>query len=196
MRDPRASERPRSRAYSTPSARPWQSCLLVPTFLFLLTVIYFWPQLIQGRVLYWGDIGLYFTPMAGFLRENLRAGRVPLWNPLIFCGTPYVGNPQTWPLYPVTALLPLMSASYFLGLTVALHVWLAGVGTYLFARRALSIGRGAALLAAITFMFGGQLVSKEQFPNMVQASAWLPWALWALDRVLRGQRVGTHSGWA
>ena len=160
----------------------------------LLTLVYFWPQIVQGRVLYWGDIGLYFTPMAGFLRDNLRAGRVPLWNPLIFCGTPYVGNPQTWPLYPVTALLSLVSPSYFLGLTVALHVWLAGVGTYLFARRALTVGHGAALLAAITFMFGGQLVSKEQFPNMVQASAWLPWVLWALDRVLRGRRVRDALG--
>ena len=194
MRVPRASERPHSTPYSTPSARPWQARLLVPSFLLVLTVIYFWPQLGGGRVLYWGDIGLYFTPMAGFLRENLRAGRIPLWNPLIFCGTPYAGNPQTWPLYPVTALLPLVSPSYFLGLTVALHVWLAGVGTYLFARRALAVGRGAALLAAITFMFGGQLVSKEQFPNMVQASAWLPWVLWALDRVLRGQRVRDALG--
>ncbi len=132
--------------------------------------------------------------MAGFLRENLRAGRVPLWNPLIFCGTPYAGNPQAWPLYPVTALLPLVFPSYFLGLTVALHVWLAGIGTYLFARRVLAVGRAAALLAAITFMFGGQLVSKEQFPNMVQASAWLPWVLWALDRVLRGHRVRDALG--
>ena len=194
MRDTRASERPYPTLYSTPSARPWQARLFVPVLLLVLTLVYFWPQLGGGRVLYWGDIGLYFTPMAGFLRDNLRAGRVPLWNPLIFCGTPYAGNPQTWPLYPVTALLPLVSPSYFLGLTVALHVWLAGVGTYLFARRALVVGRAAALLAAVTFMFGGQLVSKEQFPNMVQASAWLPWVLWALDRVLRGHRVRDALG--
>ena len=108
MRDLPASECP----YSTPNTRPWQARLLVPTLLLLLTLIYFWPQLVQGRVLYWGDIGLYFTPMAGFLRDNLRAGRVPLWNPLIFCGTPYAGNPQAWPLYPVTALLPLVSPSF------------------------------------------------------------------------------------
>ncbi len=186
MRSSNVGKRP---PYSTPNARLWQARLGVPAFLLLLTLIYFWPQLVLGRVLYWGDIGLYFTPMAGFLRDNLRAGRVPLWNPLIFCGTPYAGNPQAWPLYPVTALLPFVSAPYFLSVTVALHVWLAGIGTYLFARRALAVGRAAALLAAITFMFGGQLVSKEQFPNMVQASAWLPWVLWALDRVLRGRRI-------
>ena len=140
-------------------------------------------------MLYWGDIGLYFTPMQMFLKQNLDAGRLPLWNPLILCGTPYVGNPQTWPLYPVTALLPFVSAPQFENLTVALHVWLAGFGTYALARRALGIGRGPALLAAITFMFGGQLVSKEQFPNMVQASAWLPWVLTCLDSLLRRKRL-------
>lgn len=163
--------------------------LAVPLLLLLLTVFYFWPQIVEGRVLYWGDIGLYFAPMQDFLRTNLREGRLPLWNPLILCGTPYVGNPQTWPLYPVTALLPFVSASYFLNLTVALHIWLAGIGTYLFARRALSFGRGAALLSALTFMFGGQLVSKEQFPNMVQAAAWLPWVLLCLDRLLERRRL-------
>ena len=179
----------RERPYSTIKLSPKQVQVFVPTVLLLLTLVYFWPQLIERKALYWGDIGLYFTPMAEFLRTNLRAGRVPLWNPLIYCGTPYVGNPQTWPLYPVTAFLPFVSAPYFLSLTVALHVWLAGWGTYLFVRRSLGVGLSAGLLAAITFMFGGQLVTKEQFPNMVQAAAWLPWVLWTLDGLLRHRRI-------
>jgi hypothetical protein len=155
--------------------------------LLLLTVVYFRHQVIGRQALYWGDIGLYFLPMQGFLKQNLSAGRLPLWNPLILCGTPYAGNPQTWPLYPVTALLPFVSPTQFINLTVALHVWIAGLGTYAFARRALGVG--PALLAAITFMFGGQLVSKEQFPNMVQAAAWLPWVLFCLQSLLTRKRV-------
>ncbi len=161
----------------------------MPLGLLGLTLIYFWPQVVGGRALYWGDIGLYFLPMQTFLKTNLAAGRIPLWNPLIMCGTPYVGNPQTWPLYPFTALLAFMSPTQFINLTVAAHVWLAGMGTCLFARRALGLPRGAAALSAVTFMFGGQLVSKEQFPNMVQAAAWLPWVLYALDGLLRKWRV-------
>jgi hypothetical protein len=38
-------------------------------------------------------------------------------------------------------------------------------------------------------MFGGQLVSKEQFPNMVQAAAWLPWVLFCLQSLLTRKRV-------
>ncbi|MGI4791841.1 MAG: hypothetical protein ACRYFS_23710, partial [Janthinobacterium lividum] len=177
------------RFYSTRKLRPWQGRLLAAAFLLLLTVIYFRHQVIDGQALYWGDIGLYFTPMQVFLKQNLDTGRLPLWNPLILCGTPYVGNPQTWPLYPATALLPFVSAPQFLNLTIALHVWIAGLGTYAFARRALGVGIGPALLAAVTFMFGGQLVSKEQFPNMVQAAAWMPWVLVCLDNLLRRKRL-------
>ena len=178
-----------SHSHSTRKLRSWQARGLFAAFLLLLTVIYFRHQVIGGQALYWGDIGLYFLPMQVFLKQNLSAGRLPLWNPLILCGTPYAGNPQTWPLYPVSALLPFVSATQFINLTIALHVWIAGLGTYAFARRALGIGAGSALLAAITFMFGGQLVSKEQFPNMVQASAWLPWVLFCLHNLLTKKRV-------
>ncbi len=156
--------------------------------LLALTLLFFWPQLVGGRILYWGDIGLYFLPMTSFLRDNLRAGHWPLWNPLLLCGTPFVGNPQTWPAYPVSWLLLFVSAGRFLSLTVALHVWLTALGAFLFLRRAEHLGGRASLLGAVVFAFGGQLVSKEQFPNMVQAIAWLPWILYAVYRlILRGR---------
>ncbi len=63
-----------------------------------LDLLFFRPQIVAGRALYWGDIGLYFGPMLSFLHQQLQAGRIPLWNPWILCGTPYDGNPQTWPL--------------------------------------------------------------------------------------------------
>jgi hypothetical protein len=174
--------------HSTRNLPRWQVCFLIAALLLVLTIVYFWQQLIVGKALYWGDIGLYFLPMQMFLHQNLAAGHLPLWNPLILCGTPYIGNPQTWPLYPITALLAFVSPTQFINLTVALHVWLAGLGTYAFARRSLGFGLIAALLAAVTFMFGGQLVSKEQFPNMVQAAAYLPWVLLYLDRLLCERR--------
>ena len=186
---PAVSVFPASHSHFTRKLRLWQAHGLVAAFLLGLTTIYFWRQLVGGQALYWGDVGLYFLPMQIFLKQNMSAGRLPLWNPLILCGTPYFGNPQTWPLYPVTALLPLVSATQFINLTIALHVWLAGLGTYAFARRALNVSAGPALLAAVTFMFGGQLVSKEQFPNMVQASAWLPWVLFCLHQLLTRKRV-------
>lgn len=154
-----------------------------------MTLVYFWPQLGQGKALYWGDIGLYFTPMQQFLHARLQAGQIPLWNPLILCGAPYVGNPQTWPLYPFSALLAVLAAPQFISVSIAFHVFFAALGTYFFGRRALALAPVSALLGAVVFGFGGQLVSKEQFPNMVQASSYLPWVLLAVRGLARNISV-------
>lgn len=175
--------------HSTRKARRWQEPIRVGAFLLILTLIYFWPQLVGGQVLYWGDIDLYFTPMQQFLHTQLGAGRFPLWNPLILCGAPYVGNPQTWPLYPLSALLAFLPAPQFINVTVAFHVFLAALGTYFFLRHALGLSVVPALFGAVTFGFGGQLVSKEQFPNMVQASSYLPWVLLAVSGLARNVSV-------
>lgn len=161
-------------SHSTRNHPLWQEGIAL--FLTLAAIVLFalWPQLVEGRRLYWGDIDLYFTPSLSFLRGNLRSGIVPLWNPRVFCGTPYVGNPQTWPFYPTSILLFWLTPGAFINWSVGVHLVIAGLGTYFLSRRGCRLGVGSSLLAATVFMLNGQIVSKEQFPNMVQAIAWLP----------------------
>lgn len=175
--------------YSTRKHRAWQEAIYAGLIFWLLTFIFFWHQLVQHRALYWGDIGLYFAPMLSFLHENLREGRIPLWNPWILCGAPSIGNPQTWTLYPFSALLRFIPAYLFINWTIALHIWFAALGTFLLLTRTMGRSRIAACVGAIIFAFGGQLVSKEQFPNMVQAAAYLPWVLWVVNRLIVRLRV-------
>src|SRR6476469_4143618 len=67
-----------------------------------------YPLVLEGRSLYWGDLFLYFHPLESYVRDRLRAGAVPLWNPFVLCGQPLVGNPQSWVFYPTTVLLAFM----------------------------------------------------------------------------------------
>lgn len=172
-----------------------QSPFLAVALLTLLWLALFFPLLLGGRALFFGDIGLYFVPQLAFQRGELLAGRVPLWNPYILCGTPFVGNPQSWALYPSSLLLAALSPERAAGWIGAGHCLLAAVGTLLFLRRRGS-STGAATLGAAAFGFGGALVSKMQFPNMVQAGAFLPWLLWSADRAIDvpGARRGAAFG--
>ncbi|MGO8670532.1 MAG: hypothetical protein ACLQVD_04085 [Capsulimonadaceae bacterium] len=132
--------------------------------------------------------------MLGFLRGNILAGRIPLWNPYMFCGAPFAGNPQVWALYPSSLLLLFFRPGTALSGMVAVHVWLAGWGMYVFLRRGAGLRTPASVFGAIVFMFGGQLVSKEQFPNMVQAAAYCPWVLFGVGRLVQRPKVRTGTG--
>ena len=163
----------------------WQEGIAVALITGVIVLLAFWPQLIESRRLYWGDIDLYFTPSLTFLRGNIQHGIIPLWNPRLFCGTPYVGNPQTWPFYPTSVLLNWLSIGDFINWSLAIHFYIAGIGTYVVARRTCRLTVGASMLACIVFMLGGQIVSKEQFPAMVQAIAWIPMLVWATARLVQ-----------
>jgi len=148
-----------------------------------------YPLVPRGDALYWGDLSLYFYPLESFVREQLRAGVIPLWNPYVLCGQPLVGNPQSWVFYPTTALLPSMPVWLYFTVNTLLHLCLAGGGTYLFLRR-LSHDRHAALLGGLTYMGSGFLMARVQFPTMIMAAAWLPWMLVLIDRVIDRPAVG------
>lgn len=164
-------------------------------FLALVVVGVFWHWLFQGKALYWGDIGLYFLPMAFFAHASLARGIFPLWNPHLLCGEPYMGDPQVWMLYPSTLLTAFLAPAVALTVTCAIHILLAGVFFYLFlARSSLSCAVWAALSGAAAYMLGGYLASKAQFPNMLQAMAYVPLVLLLADRLVARPRFTRAAG--
>jgi hypothetical protein len=152
----------------------------------LVALLVLWPWLFAGQAFYWGDFGLYFRPMTELLREQLTVGRLPLWNPYLFSGAPYIGNPQTWPLYPASVLLLFFSAPVALMVSLVLHIFLAGCSMFLLLHRGHArLGLWPSLLGAVSFMLGGFLVSKSQFPNMLQALAYVPLLLLCTEQLVQ-----------
>jgi hypothetical protein len=158
--------------------------------LLLFTAGLLWP-LCLGRRLYWGDILLYFDVMLRFVRAALRQGQLPLWNPYLLCGQPYVGNPQTALFYPVTALLPFVPVWLFLSLNSVLHLFLCGAFTYRFLQR-WTLRRISALSGALVYMGSACLLGRLQFPPMIQTAAYFPLVLACLDACI--DAPGPKSG--
>jgi len=174
-----------------PKREAWAAC----TALLLISLAVFWPWLFAGRALYWGDMGVYFQPLLHFERVQLAHGTLPLWNPLVYCGTPFLGNPQTWPLYPATFLVPWLPASRFLTVSCVLHLALGGAFFWLFLRRGmLRLGPWPSLLGAAAFMLDGFVVTKAQYPNMLQAVAWTPLILLLTERLIRKRNARAALG--
>jgi hypothetical protein len=153
-----------------------------------LTLSFFWKIALTNRILVGLDIFAYFYPYRDYISEALLAGRLPLWNPFLFMGAPLLANSQAAVLYPLHWPLLWLSTPKQLAWSIVLHIWLAGVGTYFFGRRALALRPWAAFVAAIIFALGGFLGAQVEHVNQLNASAWLPWLFLCLTSVRKWDR--------
>lgn len=164
--------------------------IIALTLLTLAILAFFWPLLIAGR---WiprggGDLVSFLWPMYRFAARSLRAGVVPLWNPYLYCGAPFVADNQSGAFYPLNLLVfALFGEPSYVAMEalVVLHVWLAGVGLFLLAR-GLGLRRSAALAGGVAFALSDLFVTHIGNLNLSATAAWLPLLLLLIHRALTG----------
>jgi hypothetical protein len=142
------------------------------------------------------DLFLYFLPMTRTVYGALASGRVPLWNPDQFCGTPLLATLQVGTFYPPHLLYLFLPMPGAMAVSAVLHL-LAATGFAYALARALELEVPAAAVAGIAFGLSGCLLAASFFPNYQEASAWLPAGLLALGQLARRAAAGRPigSGW-
>ncbi len=146
-------------------------------------ILLFGPMLVRGEVLYWGTPMLQFVPWHQFAIEVLKSGHLPLWNPLLGMGAPLLANYQSALLYPPNLTLFIFGPAYGHGVLVTLHLIWAGIGMALLVRR-LGLGSLSQLIAGLSYSLSGYLVARTWFISINHAAAWLPWIIFATDRLV------------
>ncbi len=122
--------------------------------------------------------------------EALARGELPVWDPYLQTGVPYLSDPTNAVFYPLNLLLLTAPLTLAAKLYVALHFAIALLGTWWCARR-YGCSPRAALLAAVCFGFGGYLVCTANTLVKLRALAWLPWLFGAWRLALeRPRRLG------
>jgi hypothetical protein len=163
--------------------------------LLLLLVAAFNPGLVFfGRVLGGYDAFVYFYPLRSYLAESFAQGRVPLWNPYLFAGTPYLANPQTAVFYPGSWLFALVDVPHAYAVNFVGHLAIAAVGFYAFGRLSLGLGRVASVLGGAAFAFSGFVNGQAGHINQFSVAAWLPAVALALDLGIRTGRALPLAG--
>lgn len=140
----------------------------------------FQAQVIAGR-----DVFRLFIPNAAFLRQCLLALRLPLWNPYVRLGEPFVATLQSQAFYPPNLIAVLLVGPTWTPTVLQLfHVTLGAWGMFLACRR---LGRtvaasalGAAVLSLSPFFAQASLMQ-----NIAGALAWGGFVLLAAQAVAR-----------
>jgi hypothetical protein len=116
------------------------------------------------------------------VRESLRQGTFPHWNPLTFSGCPLQADIQVGLFYPLNLPYWILPVTWAFSLVTLFHYFLGCWGMSLWMRRRVE-SAGAACLAGGLFMFSGFAVKYLMAGIVVfpMTMAWLPWLLlcWA-----------------
>ena len=59
-----------------------------------------------------GDLASFLFPIYRYAAASLRAGDLPLWNPHLYGGAPFLADMQTGLFYPLNLLLFLLVPSF------------------------------------------------------------------------------------
>jgi O-antigen/teichoic acid export membrane protein len=132
------------------------------------------------------DLILENYPWKRFVRESLQARQIPLWNPYLFSGMPFLADAQHSALYPFSVLFWILPLEMAYGWFTALQIGLAGMSLYALAR-VLRLSRPAALIGGVAYMLSGFFLVSVVFTMMIAAAAWLPALLACIEVVVRKQ---------
>ena len=134
------------------------------------------------------DLTMQFIAWRDFGFSQMAAGHVPLWNPHIFGGTPYMASFQSALFYPLNWIHLLPPLGLAISWYCAIHTFLMGCFTGLWARY-----RGCTLagqtLAGVMMMFCGQFILRVYAGHLphLAAMVWVPLLFLALDALADGR---------
>jgi hypothetical protein len=129
------------------------------------------------------DLVLSYPEARDFVAKELRAGRLPTWNPKNFGGAPFAGwgySPFEFPYYLVPSPVTVAWISLLQSMTV-------GIGMWVFLRRCCNVSYWAAAIAAWCAPLTGFMTLWHGF-STIGPVCWFPWLLVAIDGAVNNPR--------
>ena len=176
--------------------RTWLHWLLIVLFFFVFSLGMYFPALGKEYLLYGTDtVGHDYVMHLYGWKSILQEGRLPLWNPYIFYGLPFIGTFALCPFYPTQWLYAIFpqnttfTLQYVLALTVGatcMTIWMRVLGVRLW----VAVWAGLALIVSghfLTLTYAGHL-------QKMIAIAWAPGA-WAACLVLSRRCINASGGY-
>lgn len=134
-----------------------------------------------------GDIYSQFYPWKVFLRESIKNGVTPFWNPFVYSGVPFIADVQKGAFYPLGIPFLFLNFSAAFKVYIAIHMLLAGFSCYVLLKE-FGYSRLPSLAGAVIFLFNTFTVSRVNFLSALGAYCMVPLVLLFFHRLISAKR--------
>jgi hypothetical protein len=138
------------------------------------------------------DLSAQFLYARAFGFGELAQGRLPLWNPYIYGGVPFLGDFQSALLYPPNLIFLILPLGAALNWSFAIHLILLAATMHFWACQR-GLRPAAAFVAGVAAMFSGTVLLHIFAGHLsnICSIAWIPLIFAGIDGWLRRR----HAGW-
>jgi hypothetical protein len=152
--------------------------------LILAGLILFHRPLFFGDTFYFRDLYLHFYPQKLRFIELIRSGQLPLWDPYLHGGHPFLADLNNMAIYPTNLLYLILPPLFTFNLDIIFHILLCAAAAYWLART-LGFSPVSALVAGTVYGFCGYTLSLANLLNRLAAMPYLPLMLLAYLQFLQ-----------
>src|SRR5262245_40924830 len=128
------------------------------------------------------DLILQYYTWQKFNGSQISQGQLPLWQPNILAGTPFMGAGQPQTTYPLSIIYLIPPLWLAFGWYSAIHLGIAGLNVYILSR-ALRLRRAGGVIAGLAYQFSAFLLAALVFPTILAVAAWLPFCLAMIEKI-------------
>lgn len=156
--------------------------------LIIILLISFFPLIFLNKTFFFADNFMLMVPGKMFAADLLKHGVVPLWNPYILAGAPFLADISQSLVYPSTLLFIIFPPSLALTISILSHLFWGSLGmatlSYLLWKN-----RQHSLLAAVTWMLSPILLASVNNLAVTQSVSWLPWMMYFALRICKKEHL-------
>lgn len=160
--------------------------------LLILVIIFFNKVLFFKESFCYRDIYRYYYPYKYFASESIRNCEIPLWNPYIFCGVPFIAALQSQVFYPLSIICYIFPFQLAFNLFYVIHYFLAALFMYFLAKK-WGLSRISCVFSSIAFAFSGYMLSVLDMTSTLSSVIWLPLLVLILDIIK--EKIKDKKGW-
>ena len=189
----------------------------IPLLLFILIIIFFYKiflgliplpsDLIVGGYYPWLDykwgnqVGVpvknsanitdavsIFYPLRSFATNLIKQGQIPLWNPLMFGGSPLIASQPVGLYFPTILFYLIFSTPIAWTLQIVFQVIFACLFMFFLARH-LGLNKLPSFFSAIAYGFGGFCLIWLEWNSQATASAFLPLLILLEDKLIKTKKI-------
>ncbi len=137
-----------------------------------------------------GDVSTLYYYWRSFGFESLKSGIIPLWNPDIFCGTPFAAYPESALFYPLNLIFLILPLPAALNGSFVLHLFLLALFQYYWLRF-IGSNRWPALLGSLVLVFSGSVILHLTAGHLsnICTMAWVPLLFLSAEGFLRTREL-------